>query len=252
MLPQILPAEAFGFLLVFTRIGAMMMVMPAFGEVGVPRRVRLILALTVSFLVYLAIRENLPPIPSSAFGLAGMLILEIVIGLLIGGAARLIAAALHVTGTIIGFQSGLAAAQQFDPTQGSQSALMANFLAVVGITMIFATDLHHLLIGAARGSYVFFPVGSTPMFGDFATMTAEIVASSFLLGVKMAAPFLAYGIIYNIGLGIVSRLMPQLPVFFVGIPLNVFLGFAILMMVISSMMLFYTSYFESRISLFLP
>lgn len=251
MLGQVLPAEAFGFLLVFTRIGALMMMIPGFAEVGVPARVRLSLALAVSFLIYGAVRNELPTMPAAPLGLGILIFKEVAIGLSIGMLARILLASLHVAGTIIGFQSGLAAAQQFDPSQGSQSALMASFLMIFGIVIVFTSELHLLFLGAMRDSYILFPVQAELLVGDLAQLATETVAASFLLGVQLASPFLVYGIVYNLALGVISRLMPQLPVFFVGIPLNVFAAFAILLMVISAMMAWFVTFFEDRMSVFI-
>ncbi len=248
MLGQILPQEAFGFILIFTRLGAMIMILPALGENTIPPRIRITLIGLFSLLIYSVVRETLPVMPASPFLLGGLIVREVLIGVMIGGTARLLMSALHVAGTVIAFQGGLAAAQSFDPNQGVQSALVSSFLSILGVTLIFATGLHHLLIGAMRNSYFIFPAGETLQVSDFATLVVDIVASSFKLGVQLSAPFIVYGLIFNIGLGIIARLMPQLPVFFIGMPVNILVGFIILMFVLSSVMGWYLMYFEDQLS----
>ena len=252
MLNLVLGEEVFAFLLVFTRLGTALILIPALGEMSVPARIRLVLALLLSFLTLSLVREGLPPQPATIFGLTGLLISEVVIGAMIGTSARMIMGALHVAGTVIGFQGGLAAAQQFDPTQGTSGALIASFLGLIGILIIFTTNLHHMLIGALRYSYDYFPVGATLPFAQFAELITDTIAGAFTLCVQLAAPFLVYGLIFHVGLGLIARLMPQLPVFFVAMPLNVFMGFVILSVSIGAMMLWFEDYFTDRMMYFLP
>ncbi len=251
MYPEILAAEAFAYLLVFTRIGSMIMVMPGLGERMVPARMRLVMALAISFLIYLLVTDILPPMPTSPFTLAGLIIGEAVVGLMIGGIARMLLSALHVAGSVLAVQTGLAAAQQFDPTQGSQGALMAGFLTLMGVTLIMILDLHHLLIGAMDSSYRLFPPGGSLPVQDMAETAMNIVAKSFAIGMQLAAPFMVYGLIFYIGVGIISRLMPSLQIFFIAMPLNIMAGFAIMMLVLSGMMAWFANYFESQMIVFL-
>ncbi|MCK5576555.1 MAG: flagellar type III secretion system protein FliR [Sphingomonadales bacterium] len=252
MLGDILPEEAFRFFLVFTRMGAIMMLLPAIGEVIVSSRIRLLLGLSISFLIYSVVGSALPSMPASPLDLGVLLFIEIFIGLMIGGAMRLVMTALHVTGTIISFQTGLAAAQHFDPAQGTQGALLSSVFSIAGVTLIFVTDMHHLLIGAMRYSYEWLPVGQGLQTATFAELVVGFVAGAFMLGVQLSAPFLVYGMVYNIGLGIVARLMPQLPVFFIGMPLNIFVGFFLLSIVIGAMFMWFIGYFEEQVMFFLP
>jgi len=251
MLGNVVAAEAFGFLIVFARMGPLFMVAPALGNRQIPARVRLALGVTISLLVYSALRAEIPDMPSGPLALAGLIVAEFLVGLMIGGSARLLLSALNVGGTVQAFQSSLAFSQQFDPTQGTQSAITAGFLTMLGIVMIFATDLHLLLIEAMINSYELFPVGTEIAINDFAEMVVDIVASSFLLGMQIAAPFIVFGLVFNIGLGFIARLIPQLPVFFIALPLNIFKGFVILLVALPAMMMWFLNHFEQHLRLFL-
>ena len=144
---------------------------------------------------------------------------EIGIGLLIGGLARLMTSALHVAGTVIAFKSGLAYALTMDPSQGVQGALIASFLSILGVVVIFSLNLHFLMLRGVVDSYVLFVPGQLPPIGDFADLAVRVVAGSFALGIQLAAPFIVYAMIFNISLGVMARLMPSLPIFFVVMPL---------------------------------
>ena len=176
-----------------------------------------------------------------------MLILgELVVGLLIGAAARLTMSALHVAGTVIAFQSSLGFALFVDPTQGTQGALIATFLTLLGLVLIFASGLHMLTLRAIADSYVLFAPGSLPNVGDFAALAVRYVSASFRVGVQIAAPFIVFSLTFYVGLGIMARLLPQIQVFFIGIPLQIFLALTILGLVLAPAMIWFLDHYEVR------
>ncbi len=229
----------------------MIMMLPALGETSIPARVRLFLSLSISLIIYGLLRGSLPVMPVSPVALGVLLICEILIGVMIGLSIRLLVSALHIAGTVIAMQSGLAMAQAFDPAQGGQSSLVATFMTLVGVTLVFVTDLHHLMISAMYNSYSLFPVGGDILIGGFAELIADTVANSFKLGIQMAAPIIVYALVFNAGLGIIARLVPQLQVFFVAIPVNITLGFVILAIVIAAAMQWYLEHVETSLGAFL-
>ncbi len=248
---DLLPTEIFAFLLVFSRLGAMFMLLPALGETAIPMRVRLVMALAVTFLIYTLVSASLPGIPASPLMLSLLIIIEIFIGIMIGTAIRLLLSALHTAGTIIAMQTGLAMAMAFDPAQGAQSALMSTFLTLMAVVLIFTTNMHYMMIAAMLDSYSLFPVGAEINTSDFAEIVIRTVANSFLIGIQIASPFIVYGLIFNVGLGIVARLMPQLQVFFIAMPLNILIGFMILAIVLPAGMMWFLQNMESSLGAFL-
>jgi len=145
---------------------------------------------------------------------------------------------------VIAQQLGLGFVTAVDPSQNQQGILVGNFLTVLGITLIFATDLHHLVIAAMNDSYTIFQPGEMPLVGDAAQHVTRIVATAFRIGIQLSAPFLVFGLLFNLGLGVLSRLMPQMQVFFIGLPLSILLGFLLLLLVIGAMMGTFVGYIE--------
>jgi len=240
-----LPALAAAFLLTFARIGTMMMVMPGLGESNMPSRVRLTIALVLAA-VLLPLHQQAYKVSLDALGPVLLLLFqEIVVGLVLGLTARLAISALQVAGAIVAQQLGLGFVTAVDPTQNQQGLLVGNFLTVLGVAMIFATDLHHLVIRALNDSYVIFAPGEIPLTGDVAKHITNVIATSFKIGIQLSAPFLVFGLIFNLGLGILSRLMPQMQVFFIGLPLSILLGLFLLALVIGAMMGTFTGYIEN-------
>jgi flagellar biosynthesis protein FliR len=231
-----LPAIAAAFLLVFARIGTMLMLLPGLGEQNMPTRMRLTVALALTLLM-LPLHRNAYRIDLTSLGpVTAMLGEEILIGALLGLTARLAIGALQVTGSIVAQQLGLGFVTAVDPTQGEQGVIVGNFLTMLGITLVFATDLHYLAIAALDDSYRLFAPGMMPFAGDMAAHITALVAGAFRIGVQLSAPFLVFGLLFNLGLGILSRLMPQMQVFFVGMPLSILGGFVLLFLVLAAMM----------------
>lgn len=247
----ILPDVAIFFILSFARLGSMMMLMPAIGETGIPVRVRLVLALAVTVLIYPTSSALYPAGLAANPARLGLLLFgEIATGLFVGLAARLVMAAAQVAGTTIANQIGLGFAMAVDPTQGQQGVVIGNFLAVLSVTLVFAFDLHHLAIAGLTGSYRFFRPGDFMPVGDFAEAGVSMIAASFQVGVQIAAPFLAFGIVFNLGLGLLSKLMPQFQIFFVSMPLNIGMGFALLALVLGTIMLWYMEHVREGLGRF--
>jgi flagellar biosynthetic protein FliR len=240
---SMLPALAAAFMLVFARIGAMVMLLPGFGETNIPVRIKLAIALLLTLIILPLHRQAYHVDMGSMAGLLVLMLHEIVIGILLGATARVTLAALQVAGAVIAQQMGLGFVISVDPTQGQQGVLIGNFLTMLGITLLFATDSHHLVIAALNDSYKIFSPGEAMASGDIAALATRAFAAAFKIGLQLSAPFLVFGLVFNIGLGVLARLMPQMQVYFVGVPLSIFAGFLILALVLAAMMGTFLDYF---------
>jgi flagellar biosynthetic protein FliR len=240
---SLLPALAAAFMLVFARIGSMVMLMPGLGEVNIPARAKLSIALALTLIILPLHRAAYNVDMGSIVPLLVLMLHEIVIGIVLGATARVTLSALQVAGSIIAQQLGLGFVTSVDPTQGQQGVLIGNFLTMLGLTLLFATDSHHLVIAALNDSYKIFAPGELMSSGDVAQLATNAFAAAFRIGTQLAAPFLVFGLVFNIGLGILARLMPQMQVYFVGVPLSIMIGFLIFAAVLATMMGTYLDYF---------
>ncbi len=231
-----LPALAAAFMLVFARVGAMLMLLPGLGELMISARFRLAMALVLAAIM-LPLHRDAYHIDLHSFGpVLIMLGEELMIGAMLGMTARLTVASLQITGSVVAQQLGLGFVTAVDPTQGEQGVLIGNFLTILGVTLLFATNLHYLVIAALDDSYSLFAPGEMPLTGDMAALMTRTLAGAFKVGIQLSAPFLVFGLLFNLGLGLLSRLMPQMQVFFVGMPLSILLGFLLLFLVLAAMM----------------
>jgi flagellar biosynthetic protein FliR len=240
---SLLPALAAAFMLVFARIGAMVMLLPGLGESNIPVRVKLSIALLLTLIILPLHRSAYQIDMTSLTSLLILMLHEIVIGVVLGATARVTLSALSVAGSVIAQQLGLGFVTAVDPTQGQQGLLIGNFLTILGITLLFATDSHHLVISALNESYRIFAPGETMLTGDIADLATRAFAAAFKIGMQLSAPFLVFGLVFNIGLGVLARLMPQMQVYFVGVPLSIMVGFLIFALVLTAMMGTYLDYF---------
>lgn len=245
-----LPETAYLYLLLFARLGSFLMLVPALGESTIPQRLRLSFALALCVMLYPLLAPRLPAMPAGIPAMVLLLLGELAVGLVLGVLTRIMVMATQVAGSIIAFQTGLSMAMAADPTQGgSQSAIFGGFLSFLGIALIFATDLHHLALAAIYQSYSVFAPGTGLMAEDLAQAVIRTVSGAFTVGVQMAAPFIVFGMVFNLGAGILARLMPQLQVYFILMPANIMAGLVLLALLLTMMMGWYLTAFERHISM---
>ncbi|MCL4716201.1 MAG: flagellar type III secretion system protein FliR [Hyphomonadaceae bacterium] len=213
--------------LLFARIGGMLMLLPGFGEPAVPPRVRLGLALAIAIAMGPTLADRVPAAATTAFGMAAQVASEVLIGVLLGGAARILVSALATAGQIVGLEIGIAFAQTADPTQTQSGQLVAVFLGVMGVALVFATGLHHMFLAGVVGSYEVIALGAPAPVGDAAQLALNTTAAAFRVGFQIAMPVVAAGLIFRVGLGVLSRLIPSIQVFFVALPLQILGGLVV-------------------------
>lgn len=222
-----LPAEVYGAGLIFARVAAFAMLVPGVGETSVPPRIRLAFAVVLALVIYPVVRAGMPPIPAGVDGLAAQVTIEILIGLATGAILRLFLSTLAVAGEVVSLQTTLSFAQTANPLEAQPTPTIGSFLTLIGLTLVFATNLHHLFLGAVVHSYTLFPVARPAPLGDFGHLAARMVGESFGLGVQLAAPVIVFSLVFNVAAGFVARTMPQFQVFFVATPLTLLLGLSV-------------------------
>jgi flagellar biosynthesis protein FliR len=251
-LTQFLPDNAFAAMLVFARIGSAMMLLPGFGEVYVLARYRLLFALIFSALLLPIVAPLLPPLPQSPAQLLLVLGGELVIGVFIGTMTRVVLAALQMAGQLVSLQAGLSYAQIFNPMEGAEDSIPGSFYAILGVLLIFLTNLHHLMLRGLVDSYAVFVPGHLPPVEDLSQTIAHAVAASFRLAIEMAAPFIVLGTVFFVGLGLIARLVPQLQVLFVAQPLQIMGGLLLMGLIAATGMGWFLQVFVQQFQLIIP
>lgn len=246
-----LPQLAFAFILIFARVAMIATLIPTIGSQSIPQNIRLAIALLVTLLLVPVVSDVIPPIPTSVPGLAFLIVGEIIIGFFIGGTASILTAALETAGATIAFQTSLSAAQNTNVQTQVQGTLVASFLSIISVTLVFAMNIHHLALAAMHDSYQLFKPGNLMPVGDMVTAAVDVFAKSFKIGIQLSAPFIVIGFVFNVGVGILSRLMPQFQVFLVLLPANLMIGFLAMAVLIGTMMMWYVEHLRDGLSIFL-
>lgn len=244
-LQEFLNSGVFSFMLTFVRLGAVFLLMPGLGDAFVPVRVRILLALALTLVLTPVVGPEIPdpePGPLELFGLIGY---EFVIGLFIGGAARIFQATLDIAGQIISLIAGLQNAQLFNPVLGGQGSIIGGFLGVTGVALFMAANLHHLVIMGLVNSYQLFPFGVAPPINDMTYSFARLVNHAFLIGFQIASPFIVVGLMIHMVSGVIARIIPQVQAFILVLPLQILVALITLGFVTSAIFIFWIKSFES-------
>ncbi len=251
MLRDIAAISVFQFMLVFARLGTTIMFLPAFGGTLISPRMRLLLAVAVTFVILPAIGPLLPPMPDEPLRLALLFASEITVGFFFGMSMQLLMQAIDLAGNFMGYAVGLTNALISDPVTEQQSQLISGFLNLAATTLLLLTNTHHLMLRAIGDSYTLFTPGAPLPLGDFSRQLVATLGASFVVGLKLASPLVIFSLVFNIGLGLLNRLVPQMQVFFVGMPLQILGGLSVFTLSIAVILYAYVQFFSRSISAYL-
>ncbi len=247
MLQDLLALNVFQFLLIFSRLSILFVLFPGISAAYVPVRVRLVVAVMVALVALPLVADQLPGQPNNAADLGWMIVKEFLIGGFIGMLVQTIMSVLQLAGEVIATASGLTNALVDDPVTQEQSAIVIGLLDIVAVLMIFITGSHQLLISAAIDSFSLMRPGQDLFAGDMLAMGSTLINQAFAMGIRLAAPFLVFQLVFQITSGILARLSPQLNVYFVAMPAQIALGLGILMITLPTMMLFFLRFFDETL-----
>jgi flagellar biosynthetic protein FliR len=236
--------------LIFARLGAMLVIIPGIGETFVPARIRLSLGLLLAFILFPILGPSIPAIPADTSALIFAILKESAIGLMIGTILRLFMSSLTATGEIVSIQTTLGFAQTANPTQAAPSSSIGAFLSLMGVVLVMTTNLHHLFLSAIVRSYTLFPVTRNLPLHDATSLAIDTVSKSFTLGLQLAAPVIAFSLIFNVATGLIGRVMPQFQIFFVSSPLMILLGLSIFALSLGTIGMVWLDHYRDLVAMF--
>lgn len=216
-----------GLLWPLTRILGLLSIAPLYGNVSVPATVKIGLGV----LLAMVIAPTVPALPAlDPMSLAGLLILvqQLLIGVAMGFAMRIVFACMELAGELSGLSMGLGFATFFDPQTQGRSIAVSQFLSLVTIMLYLATNVHLALLSTLADSFVSMPITDAPMNGKMFEMITNWGGKVFSSGVQLALPIVAALLITNVGLGILARSAPQLNLFGIGFPVTLTVGFVMI------------------------
>jgi flagellar biosynthetic protein FliR len=249
LLQDLVVGHVFAFLLIFMRLGMALTVMPGIGDAFVSMQIRLSFALAMSFVLTPFLASHLPAPPAQSIAMVELLLSEAFIGLFIGTIMRIMIGALDTAGMVISIQAGYSNALVFNPATSTQGSVVGALYSMMGVTLLFVTNMHHYMLATVVDSYQLFPAnGHLIDMESTLEVIKRTVSAAFRIGVELATPFLIVGTLLQIGFGLLGRLMPQVQIFFMALPLQIMLSLVMLTMVMSAGLLFWLNSYESAIT----
>lgn len=246
-LNELLSGQVFAFLMIFARLGSAFMLFPGIGEPFVAARVRLVFALAICFLLLPVLGGAMPASSSQPAEILRLMGQEIMVGLFFGTMLRFLISALETAGSVISMQIGLSNASVFNPAMATQGTLPSAMLGAVGIVLLFVTGFEDMLIRGLLGTYEVFVPGQPLLMSDMSESIARLAGRVFALGLEIAAPFLVIGLLMMVALGLMARLMPQLQMLILALPLQICTGLALFGITLSGIMLYWLQSFQREL-----
>ena len=227
------------FLLVLTRVSGIFLLAPFFGSINIPVYIRAGTAFAIAMVLFPVIdQQGIPQIPQSVVGYMLAVIVELIVGWLIGFVAYITFAAIHMAGKLLDMQVGFAVVNVVDPTSGQQIPLLGSFLYNLGIIIFLVTNGHHMVISGLFESFQMIPVLGATFDLSISDLMVDLTGGIFVTGMKIALPVLFAILLTDVGLGVLARTMPQMNIFVVGIPAKIVIGLFVLSIALPFYILF--------------
>ena len=244
---KLLSLELYHFLFVFTRLSGAFLFMPFYASVYIPTRVRLIFALTLAVMLTPVLSGQLPPPPANVLELFRMLLIEITVGVFLGIFPFFLMTVIDLAGVNASMATSFSNATLLDPQTRVQSTVLTGFLTLCSLLLIVTTDVYQILLGSVLASYDIFPVGASLLTGDMMQALAKALSAAFTYGFQISSPFIVMIILIYSSMGVMSRLMPQLNIIFIVMPLQVYLGLALMMVSLPVMLWWFMDFFRNTL-----
>jgi flagellar biosynthetic protein FliR len=235
------------FLLILVRIGSLFVVTPVFGGRNVPSYFKVGLAFFCSVILVTLLKDVTIEF-TDIFSYAAIILKELAIGIILGFSSYLVFSAVYLAGQIIDIQIGFGMVNVLDPLHDTQVPLTGNFLYIITLMFFLIMNGHHVLLTALFKSYNLIPVNSFVFNDILFNNMLNIFYETFAIGFKISIPIIAASLLAEIALGILTKTVPQMNVFVVGMPLKVGVGlvtlFAMIPMLLSTMDLIFNKMYN--------
>lgn len=225
LLADLAPQAAL-FMLIATRLSAMMVVAPVFSSRTVPVRVKAGLVILVSWITLPVVAAEGGVVPDGLVPLAMLAVKEAIIGFAFGLIAQFLFAAVQTAGAFIDVTAGFAVSQTLDPTSGVTTSILGRWYNLIAISAFLAIGGHQLLVAGVVRSFTLAPPLDSPDMGAVVTGVLAQADDIFLVVVQIGAPIIGALLVTDVTLGVISRAVPQMNVFIVGIPLKIIVALA--------------------------
>ena len=219
------------YLLVLIRITSFVIGAPIFGYQTIPMKIRLAIGLVLS----LAAIQTVPVIELNYVGILGFSVLvlkEMIVGLTIGFMCNMCTYIVSFAGQLMDMEMGLSMASTFDPLTNIQISISGNLYVYLVMLMMLISNMHYKILQAILDTFTYFNVGQAVFDGNLQETAVEFIVNFFLVGFRIVLPVFACMLVINVVLGVLSRAIPQMNMFVVGIQIKVLVGIVILLIIV--------------------
>ena len=217
-------AEVQAFLLIFLRVGAILLTVPIFSSSTIPLLFKVGLSFTIGLILYPILNLDEFPTQFEIISFGAGVISEIILGVIIGTSVRMVIAGVQLAGQLVGFQMGLALANIVDPTTSEQLPLLGELNNIIALLIFLAINAHHWFLRAIVDSFQIVPPFSFQFSGSLMDQLVVLGGNMFIIAIKVGAPVIAALFLTTVAFGVAARAVPQMNIFFVAMPLKILVG----------------------------
>jgi flagellar biosynthesis protein FliR len=223
--------------LVFCRIGSCFIALPGFSSSRVPMQIRLLIAAAVSMACLPLLWDTVyPKVQGGGVVYIAMIGTEMLIGTMFGLIARFFTLGLQFAGSILTMMIGFNASPAADVLEDSSENQMTNMISFCGLMMLFILDFHHVVFRVLIDSYNVMPMGGVPNTQKMLITLTDTISKTYFLMLRLTSPFIIYGLMFNVGVGLVNKLAAQIPIYYISAPYLIAGGLLLVYWSIGAMM----------------
>ena len=221
----------------FCRVGGCFMLLPGFASARLPMQIRLFLAVAVSMAVLPVLWDTIHPrVSGPTASYVSLIVFETLTGAVIGLIARYYVLGLQFAGTALTMMMGFNAPPTQDVLEDAAENQLTNLVSFAGLLLLFLLDFHHFIVRALVDSYDVMPLGAGFNPQSALITLTDTLAQTFMIMLRLASPFILYGLVFNISIGLINKLAPQIPIYFISLPFLIIGGLFLMYFGITSML----------------
>lgn len=224
--------------LLFCRIGSCFMVLPGLASSRVSPTIRLFVSLAVTMALLPVMWDTIYPRVSSSSPAAMVVLIfsESMIGIMFGVIARLYVVGLQFAGVVIGSSMSMTMPAGADILEDTSESALTSFITFAGLMVLFMLDFHQVVIKALIDSYNAMPLGTLVSGQKMLITMTDTLSQIFMVMLRLASPFIIFGIMFNFATGLISKLAPAIPIYFIATPFSLMAGIFLLYLAIAAML----------------
>lgn len=220
----------------FCRVGGCFMLLPGFASARLPMQIRLFVAVAISIAVLPILWDTIyPKTQGTALTYIQIILFETLTGAVIGLITRYYVLGLQFAGTTLTMMIGFNSPPSQDVLEDTAENQLTNLIGFAGLMALFMLNFHHIVVRALVDSYTAIPMGGFNPQSALITLTDTLV-QTFSIMLRLASPFIIYGLLFNVAVGLINKLAPQMPIYFISLPFVIAGGLFLLYFGVSSLL----------------